>query len=195
MRRRLGLCCDPDHSSPGNNVLGFVLAGGGCRIVQCHLGHIMNWHRAVTAFTFAIYLGSNAAFGGMLPPIEALGNPAVHKVQKWVKPFHPYHVDMPADVLKRDQQFPLAPLGQQIAPPMDGESQVSKRVIEDEASGGVGAPAFDLNAALRLDALDHETLQQFLDKRARSERILLVPSSRSVKALIDEQPPNWLLGR
>jgi hypothetical protein len=142
----------------------------------------MNWHRAVTAFTFAIYLGSNAAFGGMLPPIEALGNPAVHKVQKWVKPFHPYHVDMPTDVLKRDQQFPLAPLGQQIAPPRDAVNQAEKLWLN--------APArlLDLNAGL--PALD---LKPFDAARWASEHPILlmqVPSSRSVKVLIDEQPQN-----
>jgi hypothetical protein len=115
------LCCDPDHSTLGNNVLGFVLVGGGCRIVQCHLGHLMNWQRAAAAFAFAIYLGSSAAVGGMLPRVEALGNPAVHKVQRWVKPFlhdsighDPYHVGMPADLLRRDQQSGLVPLDQQV---------------------------------------------------------------------------------
>ena len=80
----------------------------------------------------------------MLPRIDALGNPAVHKVQKWVKPFlhdlighDPYHMGMPAD---SSRESALVPPGQQVAPPRDAVNQAVKPWLNDPGR------AFDLSA-------------------------------------------------
>jgi hypothetical protein len=147
----------------------------------------MNWHRAVSAFTFAIYLGSSAAFGGMVPQIEARGNPAVHKVQKAFlhDSFRPIGRDadrmggLSADaLLKRDQQSPLVPLDQQDTP----LGAASKRMLDLRALEA--ARALDLNRALG------ENYWRDLLRSPKPTPWILVPSSRSEKALNDEQPQN-----
>ena len=150
----------------------------------------MNWHRAVTAFTFAIYLGSNAAFGGMPHQID-LGNPAIHEVQERVGPrrveperYRVRNYDDNSQVLQENQGA---------LPPGDA-ARAAGWSLEPRL-----APSLpDLGVSSLQDALHPRVIEMpSLD----AQRVWIefppvykrAPSSRSVKQLFDDswaQPQN-----